>query len=100
VYFGGEVGTAGDVNGDGYADVIIKEIYEGKVFVYTGSASGLSAMPDWTANAYYITSLSTAGDVNSDGYDDIIVGSAEYENGETDEGGAVLFRGRPGRTPR
>ena len=42
------VGTAGDVNGDGYADVIVVAHYydngeqdEGRVFVYHGSATGL-----------------------------------------------------------
>ena len=50
------MGTAGDVNGDGYSDVIVGarkydngQTDEGRAFVYHGSAAGLSATADWTA---------------------------------------------------
>ncbi len=50
--FGVSVATAGDVNGDGYSDVIVgasdfdnPTIGEGRAFVYHGSASGLSVTP-------------------------------------------------------
>ena len=56
--FGWSVSTAGDVNGDGYSDVIVGAPYyangqtnEGRAFVYHGSASGLSASPNWTADS-------------------------------------------------
>jgi hypothetical protein len=104
--FGISVGTAGDVNGDGYDDVIvgapsynnIPNLDEGKAFVYHGSASGLSPTPDWTARSYNIgvefgNSVGTAGDVNGDGYDDVIVGADDY--GECDEGAAVVYHGSP-----
>ena len=86
-YFGHSVSTAGDVNGDGYSDVIVGAINydngqtdEGRAFVYYGSASGLSASANWTAesdqaSAYFGYSVSTAGDVNGDGYSDVIVGA-------------------------
>ncbi len=43
---GSAVGPAGDVNGDGYADIVVSsdvldETYTGKVLVYYGSATGL-----------------------------------------------------------
>ncbi|MCP4344379.1 MAG: hypothetical protein GY795_02510, partial [Desulfobacterales bacterium] len=103
--FGISVGTAGDVNNDGYADVIVGaylydngESDEGRAFVYHGSASGLSASPDWTAEsnqatAYFGYSVGTAGDVNNDGYADVIVGAKYYDNGESDEGGAFVYHG-------
>ncbi|MEO0123644.1 MAG: FG-GAP-like repeat-containing protein [candidate division WOR-3 bacterium] len=104
-YFGFSVSTAGDVNGDGYADVIIGAHYydngetdEGRAFVYHGSAAGLSTTPNWTGesnqpSAYYGVSVSTAGDVNGDGYSDVIVGAHYYDNGETDEGRAYVYHG-------
>ena len=103
--FGNSVGTAGDVNGDGYSDVIVGayqydngENYEGRVYVYYGSASGLSITANWTAEgnqdgARFGCSASTAGDVNGDGYSDVIVGASGYENGEADEGRAFVYHG-------
>src|SRR6202008_1220721 len=86
-YFGVCVSYAGDVNGDGYGDVIIGANYydngqtdEGRVFVYHGSASGLSLSSNWSAesdqaNAHMGQSVAAAGDVNGDGYGDVIIGA-------------------------
>jgi hypothetical protein len=107
-FFGFSVGTAGDVNGDGYSDVIVGaylydngETDEGRAYVYHGSASGLSGTAAWTAesnqaNAYFGYSVGTAGDVNGDGYSDVIVGAYYYDNGETDEGRAYVYYGNAG----
>jgi hypothetical protein len=106
--FGSSVSTAGDVNDDGYDDVVIgAELYdngqtdEGRAFLYLGSATGLSTVPAWTAEsnqplASFGCSVSTAGDVNGDGYDDVIVGASQYDNVQVDEGRAYLFRGNAG----
>ena len=103
--FGVSVSTAGDVNGDGYADVIVgaqsydnSQTDEGSAYLYLGSASGLSMSPAWTAEgdqagANSGVSVSTAGDVNGDGYADVIVGAYLYDNGQTDEGRAVVYPG-------
>jgi hypothetical protein len=103
--FGFSVASAGDVNGDGYSDVIVGayqfdngETDEGRAFVYHGSASGLSTTPNWTAesnqaNAQFGNSVASAGDVNGDGYSDVIVGAPLFDNGQTDEGAAFVYHG-------
>jgi len=103
--FGYSVASAGDVNNDGYDDVIVGahkydngQSDEGRAYVYHGSASGLSASPDWTveinqATAWFGNSVASAGDVNNDGYDDVIVGAPYYDNGEGNEGGAFVYHG-------
>ena len=103
--FGRSVSAAGDVNGDGYSDVIVGaylfdngEINEGRAFVYHGSAGGLSLTANWTGEinqtgAGFGISVSTAGDVNGDGYSDVIVGSANFSNGQSNEGGAFIYYG-------
>ena len=77
--FGTRVSSSGDVNGDGYGDVVVAadwcdngEPDEGRAFLFLGSASGLSASTAWTAesnqaSAYFGNSVSPAGDVNGDG---------------------------------
>jgi hypothetical protein len=105
VYMGWSVSGAGDVNGDGYSDVIVSadqydngQTDEGTAFVYHGSASGISTTASTTlesnqANAHLGWSVSGAGDVNGDGYSDVIVGANTYDNGQTDEGAAFVYHG-------
>jgi hypothetical protein len=85
--FGYPVASAGDVNGDGYADVIVGALgyysFSGRIYVYHGSASGLNPTPVFTATGEAINdqfgyAIGTAGDVNGDGYDDAIVGAYEH----------------------
>ncbi|NLF03374.1 MAG: hypothetical protein GX601_20625, partial [Anaerolineales bacterium] len=98
--------TAGDVNGDGYSDVIVgapqydngDQMRVGRVYVYLGSATGLSASPDWTVegdqpDAWFGSSVGTAGDVNGDGYSDVIIGAYGYTNDQTEEGRAYVYLG-------
>jgi hypothetical protein len=88
-YFGRSVATAGDVNRDGHADIIIGAFgygrNTGRVYIYAGSSSGLSATPIFTATgegieSYFGKSVGTAGDVNEDGYADVIVGAYWHDN--------------------
>jgi hypothetical protein len=104
-YFGEALGTAGDVNGDGFSDVIVgaprydgSQMDTGKVYLYYGSSSGLQSYPNWTsegeqAYAYYGYSISTGGDMNGDGYDDILIGSHLYNDEHIDQGKVYLYCG-------
>ncbi len=112
---GNSVAGAGDVNGDGFADVIIGahdldagETDEGAAFVYLGSASGIADGTPATAQARFEgnqagawmgVNVAGAGDVNGDGYDDVIVGARRYDDGETDEGAAFVFYGSASGIP-
>ena len=101
---GESVASAGDVNGDGYADVIIgaygylNEEVRGRASVYYGSGSGLGSTAAWTvdgdqADADFGFSVASAGDVNGDGYSDVVVGATYYDNGSTNEGRAYVYHG-------
>ncbi len=102
-FFGAAVAGAGDVNGDGYADVIVGAYgYSsgtGRAYVYHGSPSGLSASPAFSAtgaatNNSFGAAVAGTGDVNGDGYADLIVGADGYDN---DTGRAYAFHGGGGR---
>jgi len=67
--FGAKVAGAGDVNGDGYADVVVASF--GTAYLYEGSANGLSKNPSWTSPQGGM--VAGAGDVNGDGYDDVVI---------------------------
>jgi arylsulfatase A-like enzyme len=87
--FGRSTGTAGDVNGDGYADVVMGApgyaSKTGRIYVYAGGAAGLSATPAYTAtgetaNSQFGSAVGTAGDVNGDGYADVVIGAPGYDS--------------------
>ncbi len=109
--FGNRVASAGDVNGDGYGDLVVGatgytdgELNEGRVYVFFGSPDGLSASPDWTfesdvANAGLGSAVAGVGDVNGDGFADIVVGASGFESGQFVEGAAFGFWGSPAGLP-
>lgn len=112
---GCSVAGAGDVNGDGYGDVIVGASgYDtgvsdgGAAFVFHGGPGGIGSSSPATAatrllgdqaTSYFGDAVAGAGDVNGDGYDDVIVGAFWYDHGETDEGAAFIFLGGPTGIP-
>jgi hypothetical protein len=75
------VSNAGDVNGDGYDDLIIGVPYASRCYVLFGTDRGFVNMTQGFAVFGERTSdltgwsVSGAGDVNSDGYSDVIIGA-------------------------
>ncbi len=107
-FFGYSVASAGDVDGDGFDDVIIggpgrsnPETDEGRAWVFHGSASGLETDPTWydqsdQNSAWFGYSVAGAGDVNADGFDDVLVGAPYHDSGNLNEGRVCLYLGSPG----
>ncbi|MDB4930131.1 MAG: uncharacterized protein JWM10_2615, partial [Myxococcaceae bacterium] len=87
--FGQTVTSAGDLNGDGYADLIVgapDAISIGRAYVYLGGAGGLGASPTTTLtgpdglSGKFGTAAASAGDVNGDGYGDLVVTAQNASN--------------------
>ncbi|MFA6475141.1 MAG: integrin alpha, partial [Patescibacteria group bacterium] len=100
-YAGWSVNSAGDVNNDGYYDMLIGAYANSDAAAYAGAAyliygqsgtlagGSLSTAVEFTGEAEYNyagIAVASAGDVNNDGYDDMLVGA-------TDTGDASLWAG-------
>jgi hypothetical protein len=96
-YFGHAVASAGDVNGDGYADLVVGAYSHGRAYVYLGSQTGLSIEPislrgpDAPAFSSFGWSVAGAGDVNGDGYADVLIGAKDVDGGA---GSAYVYFGK------
>ncbi|MCC8997064.1 MAG: FG-GAP-like repeat-containing protein, partial [Nitrosomonas sp.] len=110
--FGFSLSGAGDVNGDGYDDMIIGSSYggnnptnAGSSYVVFGKASGFSATLEMSSldgtNGFRLDGItkydtagnvSSAGDMNGDGFSDILIGAPATDiNGDASGSSYVVF---------
>ncbi|HET6161309.1 MAG TPA: Ig-like domain-containing protein [Dongiaceae bacterium] len=110
-YSGSSVSSAGDVNGDGFDDVIVGALHAlegGASYVVFGKADGFNPSLDLAsldgATGFRLDgvapgdesggSVSSAGDVNHDGFDDLIIGADGADPGGTESGAAYVVFGK------
>jgi hypothetical protein len=98
------VSGAGDVDGDGYGDVLVgapsAELAFGRAYVFSGGPSGLGTAPSATlastdgSGADFARAVGGVGDIDGDGYDDVVVGIPGAAPAQ--QGAADVFRGAMG----
>jgi len=106
---GATVSGTGDINGDGYADIIVGSINNadagtlaGASYIIYGQAStlsggSLSSVVEYTGEEKYDYSgysVATAGDLDNDGYDEVLVGSPYNDEFYVDAGAAYILYGQ------
>ena len=122
-YSGDRVSGAGDVNRDGFADLIIgayeaqpgADLYSGAAYVVFGSSSpaafvdlgtlgsGGVTLDGADANDQFGRTVSAAGDINGDGYGDFIIGASKADGsangGNNDAEATIIFGDATGALP-
>ena len=109
--FSGDVLSSGDINGDGYGDVLVgasgadpNGSSSGKTYVVFGKASGfdseielsmLNGINGFGLNGAAISDQSggavSSGDINGDGYEDVLVGASSADPNGSSSGKTYVF---------
>lgn len=97
--FGVSVNGAGDVNGDGFDDIVVGADFQGFVRVFSGidGAVLFTAYGDQPGQLFGV-SVDGAGDTNGDGLDDIVVGASNDDTNGNGSGAAHVLSGADGST--
>lgn len=102
--YGWSVSGAGDVDRDGYSDVVIgtQQLLSNTRNGYAEVRSGKTGSVIWTftglvAGSFLGYSVAGAGDFNKDGWDDVIVGAYRESRNGKNSGGARVYSGQNGK---
>ncbi|MHC4989354.1 MAG: integrin alpha, partial [Planctomycetota bacterium] len=102
--FGSDVAGLGDVNGDGYGDVVVGAPRNdaagsnaGRVYVFLGNGGQLWKRKKGQASGdQFGRVVAAAGDVNGDGDADFLVGAPFHDAGGTNAGKVYVYSGNSG----
>jgi hypothetical protein len=96
---GSSVAAAGDVDGDGRADVIAGAPQGGTGYARVWSGAGGAVLFSFlgdTVNDLFGSGVAGLGDVDGDGRDDLAVGASADDDGGTNAGSARVYSGTDG----